>query len=326
MNKFFLCILLFFASFNVYPDEIKNINELLDTSSWIKGSKLYKLLVEIQEKLENNQVDFSKGVGSGISLISRGLFQEALWSFVKEDNKEMSEKLKEAIKEYLKISPIYIPNRKEGKRALDGETEVYQASLSRSTSQKDFGKFVMIGYFKPKNIDWHSNYEYEYASYLFDEYFQLDMVPITVIRKDDFTNTIGSMQIGVKLKRIADGAIDYKVMPPNMIFLDYLLNNTDRHRRNYGILDPQFKCSKDGIVHYVAIDHSISFFTSPFRKGIMPIPEAEEIRSYIKDRPDLRNKLIKMPEELKSKIKELVGSYKYNKFLERIEYLLKVTE
>lgn len=95
----------------------------------------------------------------------------------------------------------------------------------------------------------------EVAAYWMDQLLNLRVVPTTILREDKQKNP-GSFQYFIKNARTADNTGRPKTA--DLILLDNLVNNPDRHRYNYlFIFDQQYGGLFDG--RLVAIDHNRTF-------------------------------------------------------------------
>lgn len=113
----------------------------------------------------------------------------------------------------------------------------------------------LYGYFKSSK----PFYIYEAIAYRLDRLLNLNIVPITIIRRHHFFSGLGSLQYFVRgaienassANNLADYRFyDYPVSQKKMWLLDFLIKNNDRHARNW------FKRAGD---QTVAIDHGHTF-------------------------------------------------------------------
>lgn len=164
--------------------------------------------------------------------------------------------------------------------------------------------------FKEKKNHPSSNYQSEIASYLIDDYFGFNFVPMTVKRK--IRGKVGSLQYFVQGTKSVDSIEDYKKSSKLHIF-DYIIANKDRNSGNLLFLDGK----------EVAIDHGLALRESnPIGKNLVIYDRlklafnvnADPVRSqiaYPRSSPKLFKKEKKLLDKLMmvdfKSLKELLG-------------------
>lgn len=274
------------------------------------GCELYKFIDHQVSNFDENNWDLI-GYHKPLEILSRGGFQESVWALYALRYEDLALTLKQALTHYLENAPVTLKNTHLGKDAVDGMTEVYEASLPGGID----------GYWKPKNSDWRSNYEHEIAGYQLDQLWKLNFVPITVLRIID--GTVGSLQIKVHLKTALAMGRDFKTPNTKMLVFDYLIRNTDRHLKNFGYLyDDYFHT-----YYQVAFDHSLAFFTSDgffgSRKGAVSAPSLDQVLTEIRRGSTLyENIAIISDDELRITLKDYVTKSRIKALIKRKNELL----
>ena len=191
----------------------------------------------------------------------------------------------------------------------------YNEKKSKVQPQKVQFQDGTVGVWKPHEEVWHSNYRAEVLAYEIDRRLEIGIVPPTVERV--YNGKKGSVQLFVESKR---GAKPLESERDKQYFLDYIIDNRDRHKDN-------FLVTEDGKI--VSIDNAISFtghgYNGRSLKSILPqlkrfveTPEGQKIienmRGALKDN-EFQNTLV-----------DYLGKGDARRTIERMQFMIQLAD
>ncbi len=154
-------------------------------------------------------------------------------------------------------------------------------------------------------IERGSYYKREWLTYMVDRALELDVVPPTVLRREDLG--IGSVQAWVEKAGVASKTPGFPNLEDLMkiALLDYLTGNQDRHKGNYLI-------DQEG--HLYAIDNGLSFGPPLYDKTGKEVFPALEVRSKPLAQASELSRTVQTP-TLELHLRSLMDSPKKQKIL-----------